>query len=79
MAKRTRFISATDRAAAGQLAVNLTVPCELGNHAKCRGTVLPLTPSHGAACLCDCHDDGGPQLEASLEERHFGRLFAYDL
>ena len=80
MAKPTRFITAADRAAAGQpTTVDLTVQCELGNHAKCRGTVFSLTASNGVACLCDCHDDAARDLEGALEERHFGRLFAYDL
>jgi hypothetical protein len=66
ISKRNAYVGQADRAGASQLAtVDLTVPCELGNHAKCPGTVLSLTASNGASCLCDCHDDGGPQLEGS--------------
>jgi hypothetical protein len=54
--------------------VPVTAACELGNHHRCRGSIVSLTAAHGAPCQCPCHGGDDRAVEAALEAAHFGQL-----
>jgi hypothetical protein len=78
MAKRTAYIPAADRAAAGQI-VTATALCEAGRCHLCPGTIISATPAPGQPCGHDCHAADDRAVEAALEAQHFGYGSLFDL